>query len=213
MKNNVYLFVIALYAAAVAVFISTVPAEAVTEDGPGYGGGVGALAIGWVGEEAPTVAGLTLSGFGIPAAPNVPPGDGQPGNDPEVVQVEDAGGAALSVVGYGFRQSAETSVQVGDWGVVVKDADTTGTLRVTIPPEDAGEIRPGLSVLASGLGPSGTTRTLVGSVPPKPSGISPKVLAPAAAVTVFLTVIVGRLLYYRQRDAAGQTEPSRFGKK
>lgn len=142
-------------------------ASAAAAEGPGYGGNAGQLAVAWT----------TPTGNGAVAAPAPPvPGSG-PSTDPEKIGIGDAG-PMLSIVGLGFRQLTKIQVQVGEIADIERKTDITGTLTVTVPADTSEQVPTGASVLATGLSPSGTTRTLVGSVPPKPSGLAPSSFVP-----------------------------------
>ena len=167
-------------------------ASAAYADGPGYGGNAGELTVKW-----------TETAEAIPAAPPDVPGEGETGPDPNKIGLQDAS-QALTILGMGFRASTEVRIQVGDIANVQRKTDQTGTLALDVPASEVGPDAPGASVLATGLSPSGTTRTLVGSVPPKPSGVGPQNIIPWVA-GVFA---VGALAYagqgVRKRRAAAQ---------
>ncbi len=164
---------------AAASLAGATPASA---DGAGYGGNAGQLSVTWV---KPT---------GAVAAPYVPADTG-PSQDPERVGVVDVG-PTLTIVGLGFRQKTVINVQVGEVANLQPKTDVTGTLSVTVPVNTSEAVPTGASVLASGLSPSGTTRTLIGSVPPKPSGLAPSTFVPwfaAAFAAVGAVVLVRRV--------------------
>ena len=98
-------------------------------------------------------------------------------------------GAGLRVGGVGFRGLSVVSVRVGSRPAFLARVDRTGTLVVTAPAAAADAITAGTSVVALGRAPSGTSKTLVGSVPPRPSGTGPVDLVP----WVITAVIVGLL--------------------
>ena len=176
-------------AVPIAVLLAAAPAAA---EGPGYGGTAGELSVTWT-EPAPPAY----------AAPDIPPGG--PSVDPEKIGIVETG-PQLTIVGLGFRQRTMINVQVGEIADLVRKTDVTGTMSVTVPAAESSEVPPGASVLASGLSPSGTTRTLVGSVPPKPSGVAPSSVVPwlAAAFVVGGAVVLVR----RWRGAASDEAPA-----
>jgi hypothetical protein len=132
------------------------PPAALAAEGPGYGGTADQLAVSW--QEVETIVAM-----GPPDTP---------------LDLE-AGGLALDIFGLGFRNRSEVVVTVGTNEPVTTRVDPTGTLDLTVGLEqlDAGP-QPGTSVVVLGRAPSGTTRTLVGAVPPVPSGIGPADLIP-----------------------------------
>ncbi|MDQ1245690.1 MAG: hypothetical protein QG597_57 [Actinomycetota bacterium] len=176
---------------AVVAGSSLLGASAAFAEGAGYGGNAGELSVTW----APPVEGAV-------AAPDVPPGGG-PTVDPEKVGIVEAG-PTLTVIGLGFRQLTKINVQVGEIADLERKTDITGTLTVNVPAQQSEEVPPGASVLATGLSPSGTTRTLVGSVPPKPSGVAPSSLVPwfAAAFAAGGAVVLARRVRQQKGDAA-----------
>lgn len=100
---------------------------------------------------------------------------GAPGTPIEL----EASGLALDVFGLGFRGRSEVVVTVGTNDPVTTRVDPTGTLDLAVGLEDldAGP-QPGTSVVVLGRAPAGTSRTLVGAVPPVPSGTGPADLIP-----------------------------------
>lgn len=169
-------------ASCIVVTSGLVGASAARADGPGYGGNAGDLTVKW-----------TETSEAISAAPPDVPGQGETGPDPNKIGLQDAN-QALTILGMGFRASTAVRIQVGDIANVERKSDQTGTLALDVPAAEVGPNAPGASVLATGLSPSGTTRTLVGSVPPKPSGVGPQNIIPWIA-GVFA---VGALAYAGQ---------------
>lgn len=129
---------------------------ALAVEGPGYGGTADQLAVSW--QEAERIVAM-----------------GPPGTSLDV----EASGLALDIFGLGFRNRSEVVVTVGTNDPVTTRVDPTGTLDLAVGLEqlDAGP-QPGTSVVVLGRAPSGTTRTLVGAVPPVPSGTGPADLMP-----------------------------------
>ncbi|MFI0431553.1 MAG: hypothetical protein ACH36H_00255 [Candidatus Nanopelagicales bacterium] len=163
-------------------------------EGPGYGGNAGDLSVTWTDPGTAVVA--------APFDPPVVPPGGGPSQDPDRVGVVQ--GPNLTIVGLGFRQLTKIKVQVGEVADLERKTDTTGTLEVTVPAARTEGVPPGASVLAVGLSPSGTTRTLVGSVPPKPSGLAPSTFVPwvvGAFAVIGAAVALTRVR--RQRRNAG----------
>jgi len=105
-------------------------------------------------------------------------------------------GSGLHVGGVGFRGLSTVTVRVGSQPVFLARVDATGTLSVSAPPSAADAISAGTSVVALGRSPSGTSKTLVGSVPPRPNGTGPVDLVPWVALAV-LVALVGRWLVRR----------------
>ena len=149
-----------LRAAAVSTAVLTgslvLSPAALAAEGPGYGGTADQLAVSW--KEAERIVAM-----------------GAPGTS---LDLEESG-LALDVFGLGFRNRSEVVVTVGTNDPVTTRVDPTGTLDLTVGLEqlDAGP-QPGTSVVVLGRAPSGTSRTLVGAVPPVPSGTGPADLIP-----------------------------------
>ena len=145
----------AVTAALLAGSVLLAPA-ALAQEGPGYGGTADELAVSWTEPEHV----LAMGG---------------PGTTMEL----DASGLALDVFGLGFRGRSEVVVTVGTNAPVLTRVDPTGTLDLSVGLEDldAGP-QPGTSVVVIGRAPAGTSRTLVGAVPPLPSGTGPADLIP-----------------------------------
>lgn len=129
---------------------------ALAQEGPGYGGTADELAVSWKQPER-------IIAMGAPGAS---------------IELE-ASGLALDVFGLGFRGRSEVVVTVGTNDPVTTRVDPTGTLELSVGLEDldAGP-QPGTSVVVLGRAPAGTSRTLVGAVPPIPSGKGPADLIP-----------------------------------
>ncbi len=145
-------------AASAALLVGSVlfaPA-AMAQEGPGYGGSADELAVSWKEPER-------IIAMGAPGAS---------------IDLE-ASGLALDVFGLGFRGRSEVVVTVGTNEPVTTRVDPTGTLELAVGLEDleAGP-QPGTSVVVLGRAPGGTSRTLVGAVPPIPSGTGPAELLP-----------------------------------
>jgi len=142
-------------AALVAGSVLVAPA-ALAQEGPGYGGTADELAVTWTeGEEL-----LAM---------------GEPGSTIDL----EGSNLALDVFGLGFRGRSEVVVTVGTNDPVTTRVDPTGTLELSVGLQqlDAGP-QPGTSVVVLGRAPAGTSRTLVGAVPPVPSGTGPADLIP-----------------------------------
>ncbi|MGV1003626.1 MAG: hypothetical protein ACOYEV_02425 [Candidatus Nanopelagicales bacterium] len=168
--------------------LAPLPAE-----GPGYGGTADALSVEWV--DPPDAAGAAgadqpqplLAGF-LPETRGGRDGDRQV--DTSYVD------GSLRISGIGFRAYSDVTVRIASGEDEITRADASGTLGVTIDQVEIGRFTPGLSVVAIGRAPSGTQRTLVGSVPPAPGGKSPSSLLLGA-------VLVGFLLLQTRRVAKG----------
>lgn len=145
----------------VAVVLALIASPSVA-DGPGYGGTADRLTVTWTEDR------VTAAGAGGAAT---------------------RGGPVLRVTGLGFRGGSSVAVQVGDQGTSYTRVDQVGELRVWVRTGPEASV-PGTSVLAVGRASSGTTRTLIGSVPPPPQGTSPtsRVLAVAVAGCVLAGV-------------------------
>jgi hypothetical protein len=153
-----------------------VPLAPAYADGPGYGGSADKLSVKWSTAGAVSASGTTFTPPGTPT---------------------------LVVTGLGFRSRSPVVVQVGDQGSTSSRSDEVGELRIAVD-ADAGVDEPGTSVLATGRAPSGTTRVLVGAIPPRPGGVGPMDVVPwlvggALALWAALSVL-GR----RRRAASGR---------
>ena len=162
-------------------------APAARAEGPGYGGGADTLTVSWqpagTAKAAGTAPGTGGRGAGVAAAD----------------LTAEASGLELTVDGVGFRGRSAVEVRVGSAEPLATRADATGTLNVGVPARTADVAGTGTSVVATGRSPSGTSMTLVGAIPPKPTGTGPVDLVPwlAAAVVVGMA---GSWLVGRGRD-------------
>jgi len=207
---------IALPLLTAAVAVVAIPAA--HAEGPGYGGAADKLSVTWTGPATSTPATTTSPTAAPTAAPTASdsaatttttstatPGDvavpaGSGGRGTGVVAPRAAvtrQGSGLHVGGVGFRGLSTVTVRVGSQPVFLARVDSTGTLSVTAPPSAADAISAGTSVVALGRSPSGTSKTLVGSVPPRPNGTGPVDLVPwvalAALVALFGSWLVRRV--------------------
>lgn len=131
-------------------------APAAAQDGPGYGGTADELAVSWAEQDQVLAMG--------PAGP--------------AIELEQSG-LALAVNGVGFRGRSEVVVTVGTNEPITARVDPTGTLALSVDLDRAAAgPQPGTSVVALGRAPGGTSRTLVGAVPPIPAGTGPADLVP-----------------------------------
>ncbi len=138
------------------------PATAFAEQGPGYGGNADGLTVTW---EEPKDKAMAAPPP-VPTDENGGTSDG-PVTDPQRLALNGEA-ATLNVEGIGFRGLSEVTIQFGNQDTVAVRADPTGTVSSTFA--SASSDAPGTTVVAVGRGPSGATRTLVGSIPPLPSG-------------------------------------------
>jgi hypothetical protein len=103
----------------------------------------------------------------------------------------------LQVSGVGFRGLSVVDVRVGSSPAFTIRTDDTGTLAVSIAPVAADSVAVGTSVVALGRAPSGTSKTLIGSVPPRPTGTGPVDAVPWITVAVLVGLagawVIGRL--------------------
>lgn len=140
-------------------------------DGPGYGGGADRLAVSWDTQPPTTAMGLPVTGRSGTAEGAASASDLRSVTDD----------VSLSVNGVGFRGLSAVEVRVGSGEPFEVRTDATGTLAVRAPASSSDAVQSGTSVVAIGRSPSGTTKTLVGSVPPRPDGIGPVDLVPWVA--------------------------------
>jgi hypothetical protein len=146
----------AAVSAAVLVGSLVLAPAAFASEGPGYGGTADELAVSW--KETERIVAM-----------------GPPGTSLDI----EASGLALDIFGLGFRSRSEVVVTVGTTDPVTIRVDPSGTLDLEVGLERLGAgPQPGTSVIVLGRAPSGTTRTLVGAVPPVPSGFGPADLVP-----------------------------------
>ena len=140
-----------------------VPSVVYAEQGPGYGGDADELAVTWDNPKNKAMA------AGPPAVPTEQNGGVSQGpvTDPKRLALSPQQ-SSLNVEGIGFRGLSEVTVQFGDEDPVAVRVDQTGTMSTTFPA--TGTDAPGTTIVTIGRGPSGAIRTLVGSVPPMPSG-------------------------------------------
>lgn len=165
-------------------------------EGPGYGGTADQLSVTWV-ETQP----LAMAAEYMGDPPGVPP-PGSSGGDPNVID-SSAAGPALDVSGVGFRSQSNVSVRVGGGPTEERRTDVSGSLRMKVPADISSQLQPGASVLAIGPSPSGTRRTLVGSIPPRPSGVGPADILPWLGLLVFSGA--GVFVIVKRRKASAQS--------
>lgn len=164
-------------AAALTALLTAAPAAAT--EGPGYGGNADALSVSWTTSDEQVLA------MGVRAADDL--------------RIEGSA-LRLDLFGLGFRGRSEVSISVGSGAAVSVRVDETGTLDLAVPVERLGAgPQPGTSVVVLGRAPSGTSRTLVGAVPPLPSGVGPAQLVPLLAA--LLGAAAGALALRRRRLA------------
>lgn len=146
-----------------------------SQEGPGYGSSAGALSVTWEngGQAAavPSSVEVVTAGFAVPLS--FPGRDGRSGDSSLPSRYE---GGNLRISGVGYRANSDVDVRIGSGEDKTVRVDVSGTLDVVIEQAEMGRYTPGLSVIAVGRAPSGTQRTLVGSVPPLPGGQSPTTL-------------------------------------
>ncbi len=172
------------------------PAIAYADQGPGYGGNADGLEVSW--DKKPQDKALAAAPPPVPSDSNS--GDSGATRDPQRIAM-DGDSASLRIDGVGFRGLSEVSIQFGSQDPVAVRADTTGTVAATFPGTDAAA--PGTTVVAIGRGPSGATRTLVGSVPPLPNGVNLMGLVPwVVALPIILLAAVGMLRRRPQQPVA-----------
>lgn len=161
-------------------------------EGPGYGGTADELGVRWVrvpiamaagpapaGGQAQPLLGALLGGVGAE--------DGGP-RSPDLLETGDSE-VGLAVEGVGFRGKSAVTIRVGESDPVRLRTDPTGTLAVQVAGVVLNGVTPGMSVVAIGRSPSGTTRTLVGAVPPRPGGLAPSDVIPWLAAVAGLVTL------------------------
>ena len=155
-------------------------------DGPGYGGTADELAVVWQPVEQVNLA----------AGPSM-------AADSELIRT-DQQSAQLVVRGVGFRGRSEIELRVGAGSTEVLRVDESGTLEAEVPTSTGDVAEPGTSVIAIGRAPSGAARTLVGAVPPLPSGLGPADLVPWVAGTA---AALGAAVMWRRRSGGIEAKP------
>jgi hypothetical protein len=192
------------FAAAVLMLLFLcVPSVAHAEQGPGYGGDADALAVTW---ENPKNKAMAAGPPAVPTEQNGGTSDG-PLTDPKRLALSPEQ-SRLNVEGIGFRGLSEVTVQFGDEDPVAVRVDQTGTMTTTFPA--TGTDAPGTTIVAIGRGPSGAIRTLVGSVPPMPSGTNLMGMVPWLIVVP--VVGIAALSLVRRRPAEQADANVAFGK-
>lgn len=186
------------FASALLMFLFLcVPSVAHAEQGPGYGGDADALAVTWENPKNKAMA------AGPPAVPTERNGgaSGGPVTDTKRLALS-PDQSRLNVEGLGFRGLSEVTVQFGDEDPVAVRVDQTGTMSTTFPA--TGTDAPGTTIVAIGRGPSGAIRTLVGSVPPMPSGTNLMGMVPWFIVVPVVGIAALSLIRRRpaEQDAA-----------
>ncbi len=187
--------VAAASAALLAGSLLLAPTASAAGDGPGYGGTADKLAVSWKASEPMVAMGPIGMGPSVAVGQSGSP-SGVPANGVDLK----ASGLDLDIFGLGFRGRSEVLVSVGTNDPVTARVDQTGTLTLEVGLEQlqAGP-QPGTSVVVLGRAPSGTTRTLVGAVPPLPSGLGPADVIPWL---VGVALAAAGALRLRRRDGA-----------
>lgn len=181
-------------------------AEPLVIEGPGYGGTADELGVRWVRLPVSLAAapiGAAGSGRPLLAALGAGPGseDGGP-RSPDLLETGDSD-VGLAVEGVGFRGKSAVTIRVGESDPVRLRTDPTGTLAVQVAGVVLNGVTPGMSVVAIGRSPSGTTRTLVGAVPPRPGGLAPSDVIPWLAALGGLVALGWQV--HRRRSAGPAT--------
>ena len=183
-------------------------------EGPGYGGTADKLSVSWTTTASPGTAvpppapaREPKGSSDVPEPNGSGPGSaaifhGSRGSSVRVVARASsmpaagvtASGLSLSVGGVGFRGLSAVRVRVGTGAAYTGRADATGTLQVLVPVASDTEVRAGMSVVALGNAPSGTSMTLVGSIPPRPLGKGPVDVVPWFVAAILLATAASWLL-------------------
>lgn len=170
------------------ILLMTAAPVANAEEGPGYGGTADELAVVWQPvEQVNLAAGPTMA---VAA-------------DSELIRTEQQS-AQLVVRGVGFRGRSEIALRVGAEGTEVLRVDESGSLEAEVATSTGDVAEPGTSVIAIGRAPSGAARTLVGAVPPLPSGLGPADLVPWVAAAA---AAVGAIVTWRRRSGGIEAKP------
>lgn len=173
--------------ALTTILLVTAAPIAHAADGPGYGGTADELAVVWQPVEQVNLA----AGPSLAVAA-----------DSELIRT-DQQSAQLVVRGVGFRGRSEIELRVGAGGTEVLRVDESGTLEAEVGTSTGDVAEPGTSVIAIGRAPSGAARTLVGAVPPLPSGLGPADLVPWVAATA---AGLGAIVMWRRRSGGIEAE-------
>jgi hypothetical protein len=158
------------------LIVPTGLAHAQEPEGPGYGGNADNLSVTWTPASSVAVSAMAAGSGSRASVPSENSGDS--GSNPDILRAGAPAEEKLTISGLGFGTRSEVAISVGDGEDMAVRADTTGTLRLDLDSGQAARTEPGVSVLAMGRTPSGSSRTLVGAVPPKPNGIGPSELLP-----------------------------------
>ena len=177
----------------VAVGAAFAAASLAHAEGPGYGGSADRLSVTW----GPASTAPTAPLPGSAATTQTTTGGGR--GTSVVMPASDLSSPGLQVTGVGFRGLSSVSVRIGDAATFSARADDTGTLAVSIVPASADATSVGTSVVAIGRAPSGTSKTLIGSVPPQPTSSGPIDAVPWITVVV-LVGLTGSSVARRLRD-------------
>ena len=178
----------AIIAVVTAFLVVGLAPSAHAVEGPGYGGTADELAVVWQ-----PVDQVNLAAGGAFAL----------AQDPDLIRTEQES-ARLVVRGVGFRGRSEIELRVGAGTSDVLRVDESGTLEAEIQRDATETAAPGTSVIAVGRAPSGAARTLVGAVPPLPSGVGPADIVPWAAAAA---AVVATGYVVRRRSGGIEAEP------
>lgn len=156
MKNKILNIILIVTVALGFCVISQTNAYA---EGPGYGGNADTLHAEW------KTSTQTSSLLALSTPPPIP--------DDKIKMGED--NLTLVVSGVGFRGNSPVNIEVGTT-IVNTRTDSSGILTKEIPISKIttnNQIITGQSVIAQGISSNGGEKTLLGSVPPPPSGTNP----------------------------------------
>jgi len=108
------------------------------------------------------------------------------------------GGDQLEVAGDGYRPNGIVDVRLGSEPIQQARAGKTGQVRVSVPRRLIAAGQPGASVIVVGRSKLGTSRALVGAVPPAAAGFGPVDALPWVVAAVVLAGIGWGLLRRRR---------------
>lgn len=177
--------------ALTAILAVTAAPAAHAVEGPGYGGTADELAVVW----------QPVDQVNLAAGPSF-----ALSQDPDLIRTEQEA-ARLVVRGVGFRGRSEIELRVGAGAADVLRVDESGTLEAEVRAAATEAAAPGTSVIAIGRAPSGAARTLVGAVPPLPSGVGPADIVPWAAVAVAV-IATGSVVRRRSDRVEAKPDPA-----